>query len=92
MTKTELLKAVASATGYAKTDVDLVLKTLEDVVVKAVAEQDDVRLFTGLTVRGVPVEARVCYNPQNGNPVDVPAHTGVKVRITKSFKDRVNTK
>lgn len=90
MNKTDLVKAVAEKSGYRREDMNVVLKALEDVVVEAVTAQDEVKLFTGLTIRGTQEEARVCRNPQNGNPIHVPAHTGVKVKVTKYFKDRVN--
>lgn len=90
MLKKDFVKKVAEKANIRQVDAALVMDAIHDVVVEAVAAQDEVKPFNGLTLCGVQVDARIGRNPQTGEAIDIPAHTKVKARFAPSFKAEVN--
>lgn len=57
---------------------------------RAIVEHGSLK-FTGLGVfEVVDVPARQCRNPQNGEPITIPAHKAVRFRPGKELKEAVN--
>lgn len=90
MNREKLIKAVATKTGFMKEDISDMLAALEAAVIEGVSSREEVKLFKGFTVVGALEDEKTRRNPQTGEPVVVPAHTKVKVKVTKYFKDKVN--
>ena len=90
MTKVELVKAVATETGFTQKDVKTVLEATGKVAYAEMAKQEEVKLFDGLTLMGVFKEACIARNPLTGESVDVPAKVMPKAKFGKAAKDAVN--
>ena len=90
MTKVELVKAVATETGFTQKDVKTVLEATGKVAYAEMAKQEEVKLFDGLTLMGVIKEAGIARNPLTGESVDVPAKVMPKAKFGKAAKDAVN--
>jgi DNA-binding protein HU-beta len=87
MTKTELVAAISDNAGVAKTDVEKVLKGLEDEVHKVVSKGDDKLTLPGfLSFERIRRAARTGRNPQTGETIQVPAANAVKVTAGSKLK------
>lgn len=91
MTKVELVKAVATETGFTQKDVKTVLEATGKVAYAEMAKQKEVKLFEGCSLVGMYKEAGVARNPQTGEQVDVPAKVLPKAKFGKAAKDSVNS-
>lgn len=90
MNKTEFVKAVATATGYTQKDVKAVFEAAQEVAYGAMAKEEEVKIFDGLTLVGVHKDATTARNPMDGSTVNVPAKTVPKAKWGKFAKDAVN--
>lgn len=90
MNKTEFVKAVATATGYTQKDVKAVLEAAQEVTYGAMAKEEEVKIFDGLTLSGVRKAACVKRNPLTGEDVNVPEKVAPKAKFGKAAKDAVN--
>lgn len=90
MNKTEFVKAVATATGYTQKDVKAVFEAAQEVVYGAMAKEEEVKIFDGLSLEGIRKPACVKRNPLTGQDVNVPAKTVPKAKWGKFAKDVVN--
>jgi DNA-binding protein HU-beta len=84
--KTELIDAVATHTGNAKSTVAEVLAGLEDVVVATVSKGEKVALTGFVSFDRVDRKARTARNPQTGAAIQVKASKAPKVAAGASFK------
>ena len=78
MNKTELIAAVAEASGKSKADVKDVLDALTAQIVR--------------TFKSAKREARTGRNPATGATIQIPASVQPKFVAGKQFKDALNTK
>lgn len=92
MNKTELINAVAEASGKTKADVKAVLDALTAEVVKTVKNGDEVVLVGFGTFKAAKREARTGRNPATGAAIQIPASVQPKFVAGKQFKDALNTK
>jgi DNA-binding protein HU-beta len=93
MNKTELIDAIASKTGIAKSTVDEVLKGMTDVVESTVAAGDDKILIPGfVSFQRVKRAARTGRNPQTGEVIQIPASRTVKVSAGARLKSMASGK
>lgn len=90
MNSANLIKNVASKTGFTQKDVKLVMDTIKDTVYGTLADGEEVKLFDGLSLTTTVREARTCRNPQNGETIEVPSKKVVKCKVGKHLKDAVN--
>ena len=86
MNKTEMIEAVASETGLAKTEVAKVLNAYTDTIVKTVAEGGEYTVIGFASQR----QARTGRNPSTGVEIKIPAAMVPKFTAGKAFKDAVN--
>lgn len=89
MTKAELIKEIATKTGFTQKDVKVVMETMGEIVFNTLPV-DEVKVMDGVTLYSEEVAARVARNPRTGENVDVPAHKKVKCKLGKAIKDAVN--
>lgn len=91
MTKTELINAVADATGQTKKLTDEMVMATFNVITDALADEDDgsvfVKDFGKFEVK--QKEARSARNPRTGEEIEVPAHGVVKFKAAKFLKEAV---
>ena len=90
MNKTELIAAVAEASGKSKADVKDVALTAQ--IVKTVKAGDEITLVGFGTFKSAKREARTGRNPATGATIQIPASVQPKFVAGKQFKDALNTK
>ena len=86
----EFVKLIASATGYTQKDVKAVLEAAQTVAYDAMAKEDEIKIFNGLTISGVKKPACVKRNPLTGQDVNVPEKIAPKAKWGKVAKDAIN--
>lgn len=90
MNKTELIDAVAGATGETKTLVSDTVDAILDQITKALQRGDRVQLTGFGTFEVRRRKARQARNPQTGQPIHVPAQNTPAFKAGKTLKDSVN--
>lgn len=90
MNKTEMIEAVASETGLAKTEVAKVLNAYTDTIVKTVAEGGEYTVIGFGKFYASQRQARTGRNPSTGVEIKIPAAMVPKFTAGKAFKDAVN--
>ena len=92
MNKSELIAAVAEASGKSKADVKEVLDALTAQIVKTVNAAEHITLVGFGTFKSAKREARTGRNPATGATIQIPASVQPKFVAGKQFKDALNTK
>ena len=90
MNRTEFVKAIATATDFTQKDVKAVLDAAQTVAYEAMAKEEEVKVFEGLTLVGVKKAACVKRNPLTGADVQVPEKVAPKAKFGKAIKDAIN--
>ena len=89
MTKAQLVARLAEGTGASRKQVDDVLGSMIDTVVKTVKKGEAVKI-PGLGIfRLRKMKARMGRNPQTGEPIKIPARKKVGFSVARGFKDTV---
>ena len=89
MTKAQLVTRVAEGTGASRRQIDGVLSSMIDTVVKTVKKGEPVKI-SGLGIfRLRKLKARMGRNPQTGEPIRIPARKKVGFSVARAFKDSV---
>jgi DNA-binding protein HU-beta len=87
MTKSELIDAIASRTDVSKADVGSVLDGFFDVAAGVVSRSDEKITIPGfLAIQQTQRKARMGRNPATGEPLAIPAGTGVKISAGSKLK------
>lgn len=89
MNNAEMIKEIATKTGFTQKDTKTVIDAMKDVVYGTLANGEEVKVFDGLTMTTVSKDARVCRNPRTGESINVPAKKAVKAKIGKHLKEAV---
>ncbi|HIK16135.1 MAG TPA: HU family DNA-binding protein [Leptolyngbyaceae cyanobacterium M33_DOE_097] len=89
MNKAELINAVNKETGVHKGTVDKVITSLLSQVQAAVATGDEVVLVGFGTFKAKERAERQGHNPQNGEPITIPAALVPTFKAGKTFKEVV---
>lgn len=89
MNKSQLVDAVADATGMTKKAVAEVLDTILNTIVGAVKRGDSVTLTGFGTFQARHQAAAVKRNPRTGAAVNVPAKNVPRFRAGKTFREEV---
>lgn len=89
MTKSQLMEALASKTGYTKKEVVAFLDSLVELAYSQVKENGEFSLpGLGKLVKK-DRKARMGRNPATGAEIKIPAKTVVKFRVAKAAKDSI---
>ena len=89
MTKSQLMTALAEATGMSKKEVTNFLEQLTSMAYKEVVGSGEFVIpGIGKLVK-VDRKARMGRNPATGEEIKIPAKTVVKFRVAKAAKDAV---
>lgn len=95
MNREQLVRAVSNETGLHLNDVDQVIGSLMDVVVRTVAEGGSVTLTNFGTWTAVDVQERTVRNMQTGERMTAPAHRVMRFRVlpmtVKLIKRKMST-
>lgn len=86
MTRRELFKKAAEKLDMRQSDVEEVVKAIEDIAYQAI-RREDVHILDGLILYTKVRNARTMRNPKTGDPVEVPAKRVPGVRIGKRIKE-----
>jgi nucleoid DNA-binding protein len=86
---TRLGEAVAIELGVSNEQGLRTVETVLGIVARAVTAGYPVAVTNFGTWRPVDHPARTARNPQNGRPVPIPAHQGVRFRISPRLRDLV---
>ncbi len=90
MNKSNLITAVAEATGISRSEAASVVDVTFEVIADALKDGVDVRL-TGFGFFGVADRAaREGRNPRTGAPIEIAAFRQVRFKPGKGLKDAVN--
>jgi len=87
MTKSQIMSALADRTGLQKKEVQQVVEELVDLACKEAKNGFKIPDLGKLELKNR--KARMCRNPQTGEPIHIPAKTVLKFRIAKAAKDKV---
>jgi DNA-binding protein HU-beta len=90
MNKTELVAAIAEATGLSKKDAEKALNAFQDVVKKQLKKGNKVQLVGFGTFEVTKRAAREGRNPQTGATMKIAASKAPKFKAGKALKDAVN--
>lgn len=90
MNKTELIDAMANASGLTKKDAESALNAFTSVVGTEIANGGKVSLVGFGTFEVTERAAREGRNPQTGAVVQIPATKAPKFKAGKALKDIVN--
>ncbi|MBQ7504173.1 MAG: HU family DNA-binding protein [Ruminococcus sp.] len=90
MNKTELIAAVADATGISKKDAEKAVSATVDTIVDAIAKGDKVQLVGFGTFEQRQRNARTGVDPRTGNKIEIAASKVPAFKAGKAFKDAVN--
>ena len=90
MNKTELVDAMAKASGLSKKDSEAALKAFIEVVSDELKKDGKVQLVGFGTFEVAQRAARTGKNPQTGAEVQIPASKAPKFKAGKALKDSVN--
>ena len=90
MTKTELIRNTAAITFETQETVAKVLDGLIAKITTSLKLGEDIKITGFGTFSVSHREARTGHNPQNGEPVDIPATNVAKFKPGKTLKDAIN--
>jgi len=89
MNKGELIDAIAEKASVTKKEADIVLTSMIDSIMDAVADGQKVTLVGFGTFEPRDRQAREGRNPQTGTAIKIPATTVPAFSAGKAFKDKV---
>lgn len=89
MTRTELIDAIAAATGCEKKDAKSFLEGFQKVVENEMKAAGEVPLAGLGKFKVSKRQARTGRNPATGEAIQIPAKTVVKFTVAKALKDLV---
>lgn len=90
MNKTELIAAVADASGITKKDAEKAVSATFDTIVNTIAAGDKVQLVGFGTFEQRQRNARTGVDPRTGNKIEIAASKVPAFKAGKAFKDAVN--
>ena len=90
MNRAEYVKAIATVTGFTQKDVKAVLDAGQTILYGEMKNEQEVKVFDGLTLVGVKKPACVKRNPLTGADVQVPEKIAPKAKFGKFAKDSIN--
>jgi DNA-binding protein HU-beta len=89
MNKSELVSKVAESTGFTKVVAEKVLKSVLDVIAKALANDESITLVGFGSFSVTTRASRTVRNPQTGKEMKIAEKKIVKFKVGKPLKDSV---
>lgn len=90
MTKKEMIREIATVTGFKQVDIGAVVEAMENITINQVKNRDELKIFNGLTLYGSCKEANTARNPLTGEAVFVPEKTVLRAKVGQRFKKLIN--
>lgn len=85
MNKNDLTKRVAETLGLPYTTSKEIVNVVIDILAESIQTKTTVRIYGLGTFKVVERAARKGRNPKTGEPVDIPAKTVVKFKVSKNL-------
>ena len=85
MNKAELVEAIAKKTGFAKSQIDEIVREMIGIIAKTVKKQP-VQLVGLGTFKPVKRKARMGVNPSTGEKMKIPARKALKFTASSNLK------
>ncbi len=92
LNRTELIAKIAEESGLTKTDADLAISALQDVLVDSLSKGEAVKITGLMSVERTERAARKGRNPRTGEEIQIPAGFGVKISAGSTLKKAVSNK
>lgn len=97
ITRDQMIKKVAEASGYYQKNVKDVFNVLEDVILECFSEATEeepisIRILQGLALNGYVVPERERVNPRDRSPIVCPATVRVSAKYSNLFKKKIQQK
>lgn len=92
MNKTELVAAIAEKTSLSKNDSEKAVNAFTSIVTEELEKKGNVQLIGFGTFDTVDKPARSGRNPKTNEIIQIKAHSSVRFKAGKKFKDVVNNK
>ncbi len=92
MNKAELVSKVAESAGLTKVAADKTLKSVLDVITKALANDESITLIGFGSFSVATRAARIGRNPQTGKEIKIAERKVVKFNVGKNLKESVCVK
>jgi DNA-binding protein HU-beta len=92
MNKSELVSKVAEATGFTKVEAEKTLKSVLEVIAKALANDESITLVGFGSFSVTTRASRTVRNPQTGKKMKIAEKKIVKFKVGKLLKDSVCVK
>lgn len=89
VTKKELVKEVAKAVNVTQKDAGAIIDAFTAAIVDKLVAGNEVKLPGFATFIPQDVPARTARNPRTGESVQVAPHKRLKVKVSKTLKDKV---
>lgn len=89
-TTSDLIDAVAAATGYPKNEVDRVIQAFTAVVTTSLNDGKPVAVTRLGTFKPTHRDARMGRNPSTGEEIQIKASNGASFSAAKALKDALN--
>ncbi len=86
MNKTELIDAVAAGADVSKKDAGAVIDAMFAVVMDKVSKGEKIAIPGLISFEQVDRKARKGFNPQTGEPIQIPASKAIKVTAGSKLK------
>lgn len=90
VTKADLVATIAAETGLKKVEAEKAIVSFTKAVKSAMSEGKPVTLVGFGTFKVAERKARMGRNPQDKQPIEIPASNTVKFKPGKAMKDAVN--
>lgn len=90
MTQDELLTILSDNADISKASAKRVVDALTDTIVDVAKNGDSLKLGDLGTFSRSERAARTGRNPQSGETINIPASTGIKFKMGKAAKDKLN--
>ncbi len=90
MNKTDIINAVAEATGSKKVEIEHIIKATLDTISGELEKGGNVTLIGFGTFSVIDKKARVGKNPQTGEPLNIAAKKVAKFKPGKELASKVN--
>ena len=89
MTRTDLIEAIAQATGSDRQQAKAFLKGFTSIIEREMKNEGEVPLAGLGKFKVVKRQARTGRNPMTGESIQIPAKTVVKFTVAKVLKDSI---
>lgn len=91
MKKNDIIKEISKKTNFTQENTETALNAFIEVITEAMEAGEDKVILQGIGTFNRKVKAaRVCRDPRNGNPIDVPEKVVYSFKISGNLLDKLN--